>query len=929
MSLPDRTAILERVGEWSELVDRAIATGVHRHVGRIGEWDTFEWQASLDELLKLSSSTDAYYDRPTIGPAYALWYHARRVNPLVSQLERIVRLADERRHPQVDVVDLGAGTGAVAWAAALVAGAVVELGHEPPQVVVHEVESSPLMTATADSLWETLGEELDAFGYVDRVPQPVSWPLAEVDSDAPVWLLASFLLDHTDKHRAEEMAKSLHRVVDRCGAEGVVFTVTRSKLGIATSAIDQLEQDHEWEGRRRQASLQWEGLMAHTAATRRELYTSFGLGDSGLLKNSPTFDGDSLSVREATRPVGAQAALFASDAWMALTDEQEDAAGIDFDQSVLALGAAGSGKSIVVIERLARLVTRRTVGAPRRILVTTFNNDMVSQLARWLEERLTHEGLPYKRRRNDGHIIFSEIGSGRDTIELLNWDKAPTRLLHIKAGGVAAGSWRKRAEKEVQRLRLDRDRFGRIGQDDRVADAEFLRAEQSRVVYGLGALTRVEYETVERTGRGRAIGPVQREFAWEVMDSVGPDVFLARRIAMLELARAGELPRLFTDIYVDEVQDFTPSDIECLLAMHDGTGAVLYAGDEAQALHLGLSYRRPRPVHGTWVQGRIVRLEGSHRLPVPIARCVGPLVDAAIELRIAARQSADDLSPPNSRKASVIGVRPVLVVGDEEHLAAEIRRIVETYRGYLEAEFGSDRITVCESDPSLTKAIGTPRIESATVMGIKGLERGMVVWSARRPPTNSDEALETAYTVMTRTSCLLVLAVDPEDLPAAHLDVIRHLERDHVMRWDQRAEAWWKRVVLRSESPAEKPPPDAPTPVPDPGPDAGGDGASESATTSSSNEAGWWDEGEECPRHELGWCSLCKPRDLPKVVRVTRGKSDAFHKTATCPALVSGQRLVEAAGGTAADIETVALETAISLDKFPCLVCFPGSKGKL
>ena len=928
MSLPERTAILERVGEWSELVDRAIATGVHRHVGRIGEWDTFEWQASLDELLKLSSSTDAYYDRPTIGPAYALWYHARRVNPLVSQLERIVRLADERNHRQVDVVDLGAGTGAVAWAAALVAGSDVELGHEPPRIVVHEVESSPLMTATADSLWETLGEELDAFGYVDRVPQPVSWPLAEVDSDAPVWLLASFLLDHTDKHRAEEMAKSLHRVVDRCRAEGVVFTVTSSKLGIATSAIDQLEQDHEWEGRRRQAPLQWTGPMAHTAAMRRELYTSFGLGDSGLLKKSPTFDGDSLSVREATRPVGTQAVLFATDAWMALTDEQKDAVGIDFDRSVLALGAAGSGKSIVVIERLARLVTRRNVGPPRRVLVTTFNNDMVSQLARWLEERLEHEGIPYERRRDRGRVTFANVGSGRDGIEVLNWDKVPKRLLEIDGDGVGTSKWAQLAEKEVQRLRADA-RFDRIAASDRVADLEFLLAEQTRVVYGLGALTKADYMAVERIGRGRAIGPVQREFAWGVIEAVGPDVFLARRIEMLERARAGQLPKSYTDIYVDEVQDFTPSDVECLLAMHDGTGAVLYAGDEAQALHLGLSYRRPRPVHGDWRQGRIVRLEGSHRLPVPIARCVGPLVDAATELRTAAGQSADDISRPKSRKASVIGVRPILVVGDEGHLAAEIRRIAETYRGYLEAEFGSDRITVCESDPSLAKAIGTPGIESATVMGIKGLERGMVVWSARRAPANSDEALETAYTVMTRTSCLLVLAVDPDDLPAAHLDVIRHLERDHVMRWDQRADSWWKRVVLRSDGPAEESPPDAPTPVRDPSPDAGGNGSSELATTPSVNEAGWWDEGEECPRHELGWCSLCKPRDLPKVVRVTRGKSDAFHKTATCPALVSGQRLVEAAGGTTADIETVALETAISLDKFPCLVCFPGSKGKL
>jgi hypothetical protein len=64
-------------------------------------------------------------------------------------------------------------------------------------------------------------------------------------------------------------------------------------------------------------------------------------------------------------------------------------------------------------------------------------------------------------------------------------------------------------------------------------------------------------------------------------------------------------------------------------------------------------------------------------------------------------------------------------------------------------------------------------------------------------------------------------------------------------------------------------------------------------------------------------------------VSVTRGSSDAFHESAACSALESGQRRVEAIGGTAAEVETVALESAVALGKFPCLVCFPTAGGKL
>lgn len=937
MSLPSRNEILARIGEWDEIVDRSIATGVHRHIGRIGEWDSYEWVASLDELLNLGNQRDAAYDRPTIGPAYALWYHARRVNPLISQVEEILREVDQHGHRQVDIVDLGAGTGAVAWAAALVAAAVGEFDGDPPRVVVHEVESSPLMTATADALWEVLGEELDVFGFVERRPQSVSWPLARVESNNPTWLLASFLLDHTDKDRREEMAKALRQVIDGCRAEGVLFTVSSSKRETADSALAELERDGAWESRRRVPPTPWSGVMRHCAEARRALYGSAGIPAS-LANNPPTFnEKGSLAVREARRPIGAQPTLFSSKTWMALTDEQEAAAGHDLGRSVLTLGAAGSGKSIVLVERLARLLTRPHVGSARRVLVTTFNKDMITQLSTWLAQRLDHEGIRCQPRNfGDTHTVFEDIGAGRDRVELLNWDKAPSRLFEVAASGHQTdAAWRKAAAATTAELLKDKSRFGSIDAWDESAQPEFQLDEVRRVIYGLGATNWSTYREVERVGRRVGLprsGP-SRELIWRVFEQTDPLVFLARRLAMLAKVRSGSVEAVFTDVYVDEYQDFLPSDIECLTALLDGSGAAFYAGDEAQAVHLGLSYHRPRPPEGNWVSGRIVRLAGSHRLPIPIADCLRPLAEAAQAARSENNRSGEDVALPTSRKAAVIGVRPILVVGTPDELGEHVRTIVETYRGYLHAEAGTDRVTVCESDSALANAIGTPGIETTTVKKIKGLERGLVVWSARKPPGAIDEAYETAYTAMTRTSCLLVIAVEPSTLPAVHLEVLRHLAGDHVMRWDQAAEDWWTQVVLGRSALASpgRNGPDAEPPAPvrqpnDPQPSRGGPAVARAVPEA---DRASWDAGEECAKHELAWCSLCKPRRLPPVVHATDGGSAAFHGDPGCQALAAGQRRVADTGGEPALIEAMALESAIGSGRFPCLICFPDEKGRL
>ncbi len=919
MTYPNRSAILERVGEWAEPVDRAIASGVHQRVADLGEWSSYEWQASLQELLKLSQGEDANYDRPTIGPSYALWYHARRVNPLVSQLERIFRLVRDRGIAEFDIVDLGAGTGAVAWAAALVAAAVSEQD-EPPHATVHEVESSPFMSETADCLWAALHEEIDSFGTVTREVVSHSWPNATLDRGNPTWLLASFLLDHTDKQREEEMAKALHRVVDNCQAEGVVFTVVSNKKKVAVSAIDSLEATHAWEGLTRRATPLWTGKMPHATEVRRELYRSFGVS-SNLVKKAVEFSGDKPHVREARRPIGQQGTLVDERPWVHLTDEQQLAVDAPLDRHLFVAGAAGSGKSIVLIERLMRLIKRPRPGASRSILVTSFNKGMITQLDRWLTDRLANDGIAnYTRTGGDADITYKDVGTGRDTVRFLNWDKAPTKLFGYKESAKSDSAWLKEAATVLEELR----RSSEVSILDRMTPA-FLLAEYRRVIYGLGAIRWEDYRTVVREGRGLPLQEPHRRAVWLAYEKLGPTNFTGRRVEMLRAGRSDKLDADFTDVFIDEVQDFAPADVESALAFWDRSGTVFYTGDEAQALFVGMSYRRPSHPTGRWGSASVVRLNGSHRLPVPIARAVGNLAEAAIAEREANNLSAEDVSVPSSRKAAVIGTRPIVVLGSTNELAVQIEDIRAAYSGFLDAEAGSRYITIAEPDPLLAKLLDDA--VSTTVKKIKGLERGMVVWSGAGRLDHETERLETAYTVMTRTSCLLVLAIDSDRLLAPNLDVLSKLDGTDLLFWTEKAEAWWWDHFRPSTPP--RPADDGGPAKPDKPKPVGAIGTPRKQPAPAHLVDTSWGEGAPCELHELGWCTLCKPRQLPRTVVMTKGSGAAFHARADCPALQSGQRLVASRGGDPAEVVKVALASAINNGNFPCMVCLPHAEGRL
>ena len=71
------------------------------------------------ESFNLVNGKDLCYDRPNTGFTYSLWYHARRVNTFLSHFGKSLLAESEAK--QINIFDLGAGTGAVQWAIGLAA----------------------------------------------------------------------------------------------------------------------------------------------------------------------------------------------------------------------------------------------------------------------------------------------------------------------------------------------------------------------------------------------------------------------------------------------------------------------------------------------------------------------------------------------------------------------------------------------------------------------------------------------------------------------------------------------------------------------------------------------------------------------------------------------------------------------------------------
>ncbi|RTY84773.1 hypothetical protein EKL99_01900 [Flavobacterium sp. ZB4P23] len=101
--------------------------------------------------------------------------------------------------------------------------------------------------------------------------------------------------------------------------------------------------------------------------------------------------------------------------------------------------------------------------------------------------------------------------------------------------------------------------------------------------------------------------------------------------------------------------------------------------------------------------------------------------------------------------------RPIVVYGEsEEVLIPKIESIIEHYK-----IFDLKNTCILERDYNLRNLLSRKniKVESDFILSLKGLKKECVIWSTYIPLEFEKEAFEFAYTIITRTSGVLIIVI--------------------------------------------------------------------------------------------------------------------------------------------------------------------------
>ena len=266
--------------------------------------------------------------------------------------------------------------------------------------------------------------------------------------------------------------------------------------------------------------------------------------------------------------------------------------------------------------------------------------------------------------------------------------------------------------------------------------------------------------------------------------------FVMRRFMFLQQLRRGEHNGMFTHIFVDEYQDCTPADFEIFYRLLEDPNNLFVCGDLAQSLHLGRSSSSPKKLpRWSSKQGKFehLPLDGSFRLPFRVSEAIQPL-SVGIKRKRSGDPTGEDevISEQLPYKGAPPGARPILVYAyNVDQMAEKLAQIFDEY-----VEYDLDKISILDKDVDLKKALfklGRRTTESDTIKRIKGMEKRCVVWSTRIMDCGADEVEEHVYTILSRTSRLLIIALF-DDMPEVFKSIIGSFQRDRLICWDSSSE---------------------------------------------------------------------------------------------------------------------------------------------
>ena len=827
MSIEEQRLVAEAARSYWSMLDEACASAC-KIICNEGAYSGFELEEGDKELGYLSSKElDLAYDRPSIGLHYTLLYHLERTHLLVRGL---LPLLVGRRKP-LHIYDMGCGSGATAWATAVIMEACREVGVEVSQVRVYGWDTSPFMLDAADKLWKTLPDRFKQYCTPDN--RLGSWDRVsnQTDEVGDGLIVCSYLFNASDYRYLEEVKSGLTRLSDRVGADQILLLTPSRKKNLADN-LTALAASGNWNHHlsyRPYHHDMWTDIPDRTCALRQHILGRIGRNQAGVTRAYKTLQANRrhqvyrLLSRESYAPP-----VHGTSVWNCLSDKQGRIA-TPHDRLTYVVGAAGSGKSVVLIERLVQCIERARRSPD--ILVTSFNKEMVDKLIQWTRDRINFSKTIDKaqviyvssRERGVGTIKVRTRDGPDAIVRFLNFDKLPHRV------------WAK-PHKDLMTLEYP------LNQPDNVLfdiapiarwSVDFIEDELRHVVYGLEAMTFGEYTDTKRTvRRGRGKPGLRRRQRVEIWPRLRDQLaarsdnmtFLRPRIGAWRhnkkvLLHGGQMdlrPRFrgITHVFVDEAQDMMRPDIRMLAHTPPRPQRLFVVGDSTQALHSHGMSRRPEIIHTRWV-APIPRLSGSYRLPALLCAALSDLAESVLgeQQRRGADVDGDDGARNDERydefgayggvpqvsRSAVPGPRPVIVDGTRRNGMARAMKTMQRFNTH--AELSGSTWHIVQEGPRLSKEyqrfgnVSGLSVCQLSMLSRKGLERSLVVFPTDGQPPSGKSVPEWVYAALTRARAVLMIAVNPSETDAAVAKALSELKGDKLMFWDQAAKDAWHAML--------------------------------------------------------------------------------------------------------------------------------------
>jgi hypothetical protein len=396
----------------------------------------FDINECSKECYALSQSKDLCYDRPSIGFVYSLWYHGRRVNTFLKYFIEII--FEARNEPEITIYDLGAGTGAIQWACGLVFSGIKVLNGTCPKMTIINIDTSPfMMDYNRTFLWPKFLENYPQAKNLAIEYTLNSWNNTALMRSANNWITASYLFDHSEN--VENLKTDFLKLLESFQPQKILLLSSFNKRHITTQ-LSQLLKENNYSLKEIESNLLYSGVMQATLEARNWFKQKHTIEFSGtptwndnalfgavLSSNAPVFNlfgnEEATSINLYNPPIKVRREI--------TLNPQQEKASIPDGRPTIITGPAGCGKSVVLTERIAKVVENhnRTSQLDKlSVLVTTFNKELSYYLQNWIIELL--ESKKIKHTKFDKFGIKIE-GSSFVNIIIFHFDILPTRIWKI------------------------------------------------------------------------------------------------------------------------------------------------------------------------------------------------------------------------------------------------------------------------------------------------------------------------------------------------------------------------------------------------------------------------------------------------------------------------------------------------------------------